>query len=191
MAPHKYPPLRRLILKMHQDEKFHHNSKQSKFAYVNGDLELRQWTSRTNIFHTKSKGWPFRLWQISRWHQNKSSVLVWGPCTQTQPLFWCKQEVWINLNGHTLHCLRIYIGIFIFSSNLVTLGVLSNLLRGLQGPRLRHRGSGIGGGRGLRSSEQQRNPRGDRNHHQERRRKKFAISWPRLGWVSNSKYRVQ
>ena len=32
---------------------------------------------------TENTGWPFRLVQTSRWHQN-SSVLVWGPCTKTQ-----------------------------------------------------------------------------------------------------------
>ena len=28
-------------------------------------------------------GWPFRLCQTSCWHQNKSSVLIWGACTKT------------------------------------------------------------------------------------------------------------
>ena len=51
----------------------------------------------SNIYGT---GWPFRLCQTSRWHQNKSSVLVWGPCTKTQLMFWCQWEVWHNLNGH-------------------------------------------------------------------------------------------
>ena len=45
-------------------------------------------------------GWPFRLCQTSRWRQNKSYVLVWGPCTKTQPLFWCQWEVWTNVMCH-------------------------------------------------------------------------------------------
>ena len=28
-------------------------------------------------------GWPFRLIQTSHWHQNISSVIVWGPCTKS------------------------------------------------------------------------------------------------------------
>ena len=36
---------------------------------------------------TKTTGWPFRLCQTSHWHQNKSYVLVWGPCTKTQLCF--------------------------------------------------------------------------------------------------------
>ena len=38
-------------------------------------------------------------------HQNTtSSVLVWGPCTKTQPLFWCQREVWINVMCHPVVC---------------------------------------------------------------------------------------
>ena len=47
-----------------------------------------------------STGWPFRLWQTSHWHQNNSSVLVWGLCTKMQLLFWSQREVCHNLNGH-------------------------------------------------------------------------------------------
>ena len=50
-------------------------------------------------------GWPFRLFQTSRWHQNKSSVLVWSPCTKTQPLLWSQREFWNNLNGHPVRSL--------------------------------------------------------------------------------------
>ena len=45
-------------------------------------------------------GWPFRLWHFSRWHQNKSYVLVRGAYTKTRHLFWCQREVCHNLNGH-------------------------------------------------------------------------------------------
>ena len=44
--------------------------------------------------------WPFTLFPTSRWHQNKSPVLVGDLCTKTQPLFWCKWEIGNNLNGH-------------------------------------------------------------------------------------------
>ena len=37
--------------------------------------------------------WHITLDQTSRWHENKGSVLVWGPCTKTQPLFWRQREV--------------------------------------------------------------------------------------------------
>ena len=50
-----------------------------------------------------STGWPFRLWQASCWHQNKSSDLVWGPCTKTQLLFWCQQDICHNLYGHPVY----------------------------------------------------------------------------------------
>ena len=43
---------------------------------------------------------PFRLCQTSRWHQNTSSVLVWGSCTKTELLLWCQREVCHNLIGH-------------------------------------------------------------------------------------------
>ena len=32
-------------------------------------------------------GWPFRLILTSHWHKNKSSVLVWGPCTKSKLSF--------------------------------------------------------------------------------------------------------
>ena len=32
-------------------------------------------------------GWPFRLWQTSHWHLNKSSVLVHGPHTKAEHYF--------------------------------------------------------------------------------------------------------
>ena len=54
--------------------------------------------SRSTAPH--STGWPFRLCQSTGWLQSKSSVLVWSPCTITQPLFWSQKEVWHNLNGH-------------------------------------------------------------------------------------------
>ena len=31
---------------------------------------------------------------------DKSSLLVWGPCTKMQPLFWCQREVGNNVNDH-------------------------------------------------------------------------------------------
>ena len=40
------------------------------------------------------------------WHQNKSCILVWGPCTKTQLLFWCQREVGNTLNHRRL--LRIF-----------------------------------------------------------------------------------
>ena len=43
-------------------------------------------------------GRPFRLLQTSRLHQNKGCVLVHGPHTKTEILFWCQWEIWINLN---------------------------------------------------------------------------------------------
>ena len=49
---------------------------------------------------TYCTGWPFSFFKTSRWHQNKSSVLVWGPCTKTQPLFWCQREVLTNVMCH-------------------------------------------------------------------------------------------
>ena len=45
-------------------------------------------------------GWPFWLRQTCRWHQNKRSVLVHGPHTKTEVLFWFQWEVWHNQNGH-------------------------------------------------------------------------------------------
>ena len=50
-----------------------------------------------------SKGWHFTLFPISPWHQDKSSVLVWGPCTKMQPWFWCQRAVGNNLNGQPVH----------------------------------------------------------------------------------------
>ena len=47
-----------------------------------------------------STGWPFRLIQTSCWHQSNICVLVHGPLTKTELLFWCKGEVLINLNDH-------------------------------------------------------------------------------------------
>ena len=52
------------------------------------------------IIPAKCTGWPFRLCQTSHWHQNKSSVLIWGAYTKTQHLFLCQRAVWHNLNGH-------------------------------------------------------------------------------------------
>ena len=53
--------------------------------------------------YLENTGWPLRLWQTSRWLQNKSSVLVWGPCTKTQLLFWSQREV-----CHNLSCRPVY-----------------------------------------------------------------------------------
>ena len=44
-------------------------------------------------------GWPFRLCETSRWHQNKSSVFVRVAYTKTQHLFLCQRKVWHRLNG--------------------------------------------------------------------------------------------
>ena len=41
----------------------------------------------------KCTGWPFAVLPTSRWHQNKSSVLEWGPFRKTHPLFLCQREV--------------------------------------------------------------------------------------------------
>ena len=46
-----------------------------------------------------STRWPFKLYQTSLWHHNKSSVWVWGACTKTQPLLRSQQEVGNNMNG--------------------------------------------------------------------------------------------
>ena len=43
-------------------------------------------------------GWPFRLFQTSSWHQNKSSVPVEGPCNKTQFLFWCQPRGWPDVS---------------------------------------------------------------------------------------------
>ena len=48
-------------------------------------------------------GWHIRLWQTSHWHQNNSSVLVWGPCTKMELLLWCEREVRHNLLCHPVH----------------------------------------------------------------------------------------
>ena len=45
-------------------------------------------------------GWPLKLFQTSRWHQNKGCVLVHVPHTKTELLFWSQREVRNNLNGH-------------------------------------------------------------------------------------------
>ena len=52
------------------------------------------------VVYQASAGWPFRLCQTSRCHQNKSSVLVWDICTKKQPLLWSQWEVCHNLNGN-------------------------------------------------------------------------------------------
>ena len=50
--------------------------------------------------HMYTAGWLFRLCQTSRWHVNKSCVLVHGRHTKTELLFWC-QQVWHN--DHPVH----------------------------------------------------------------------------------------
>ena len=44
--------------------------------------------------------------------KNRSSVLVWGPCTKTQHLLWCQREVCHNLNGHPVLMEYFRLGIF-------------------------------------------------------------------------------
>ena len=56
-------------------------------------------------------GWPITLFPTSRWHQNESSVLVWGPCTKMQPLFRWHREVGNNMNVHPVLLLKISVGI--------------------------------------------------------------------------------
>ena len=58
---------------------------------------MRRW-----LWHVifTSTGWPFRLFQTSRWHQNKGCILVHGSHTKTELLFWCQREVWINVMRH-------------------------------------------------------------------------------------------
>ena len=56
--------------------------------------------SPINILHATGS---FRVYQTSRWHQNKGCVLVHGPPTKTELFIWCQQEVLHNLNGHPLH----------------------------------------------------------------------------------------
>ena len=53
--------------------------------------------------YLENTGWPLRLWQTSRWLQNKSCVLVHGPHTKTELLFWSQREVWHNLDGHPVY----------------------------------------------------------------------------------------
>ena len=53
---------------------------------------LRKWKADT--------GWPFRLFQTSHWHQNKSWILVHRPYTKSQLLFWYQWEVLNNLHSH-------------------------------------------------------------------------------------------
>ena len=45
-------------------------------------------------------GWPFRLLLGFCYHQNRGCLLVYGPYTKAQPLFWCQQHQGNNLNGH-------------------------------------------------------------------------------------------
>ena len=73
---------------------FHKSDKNWWLAFVDINTEVP----------SQNTGWPFRLCQTSRWHQNKSSVLIWGAYTKTQHLFWCQREVCHNLNGHPVLC---------------------------------------------------------------------------------------
>ena len=50
--------------------------------------------------------WPSSLFQTSLWHWNKGCVLVHGPDTKTEFLFWCQWEVWSKLFGHLVHVFR-------------------------------------------------------------------------------------
>ena len=58
------------------------------------------WFCDSTTIDLGSTGWHISLIQISRWHQNKSSVLVHGLLNKMEVLFWCQQEVWINEMCH-------------------------------------------------------------------------------------------
>ena len=45
-------------------------------------------------------GWPIRLITSFCWDQNKSSVTVYTPFTETLLSIWCQQKLVINLTGH-------------------------------------------------------------------------------------------
>ena len=47
---------------------------------------------------------PFRLCQISTWHQYKTCVLLYGTQSKTELLLWSQWEVWHNLSGHPVYC---------------------------------------------------------------------------------------
>ena len=61
---------------------------------------LKFFPSFSDNFFKHFTGWPFRLCQTSRWRQNKSCVLLNGPHTKTELLFWWQREVWDNQNSH-------------------------------------------------------------------------------------------
>ena len=56
------------------------------------------WQTPCRQLNYQYAGWPFTLFPTFRWHQNKISVLAWGPCTKAQPLFWCQREVGENVS---------------------------------------------------------------------------------------------
>ena len=51
----------------------------------------------TQIFRFNSTGWLFTLFPTFHWHQNKGCILVHGPHTKAELLFWYQREVWTNV----------------------------------------------------------------------------------------------
>ena len=79
-----------------------HSHKRVRYrdSYQDRFDSILYWRRRKREEYYPFTGRPLRLCQTSSSHQNKSSVLVWGPCTKTELLFWCQREIWHNLNGH-------------------------------------------------------------------------------------------
>ena len=72
-----------------------------RYWYCKKRFSMRTWAGKLWSIRTdESTGWPFRLFQTSRCHQNHSSVFIWEAYNKMQHLFWCQQVVWDNLNGH-------------------------------------------------------------------------------------------
>ena len=56
---------------------------------------------KLGIIWGKHTGWPFKLFPTSRWHQDKGCVLVHGPHTKTELLFWCQYMSAADLARYT------------------------------------------------------------------------------------------
>ena len=64
-------------------------------------------------------GWPFRLCQTSCWHQNKSSVLIWGSSTKTQHFLWFYPTWMVTLYNMRKSCIQVW-GIPLFHTNFIS-----------------------------------------------------------------------
>ena len=92
-----------------------------KDCYIASDLiSIISWISLSNSSPNKMHQYSFfSTWDFASVAQvqcdhsscdkppvdakEKNSVLVWGPCTRTQPLFWGQREVCHNPNGHPVY----------------------------------------------------------------------------------------